>query len=403
MIYFLWNYLQKLIEQKLIHLSNYFTFMQLSKLLILLFILLTYAACKKEEKHSNKNKTISSIKHAKGFDIQYYNNYKKIIIKSPYPDATEQFEYYLISKEKEIPDEVKGFNIIKTPIERIVVTSTTHIPMLELLREEMSLVGFPNLQYISSSKTRKLISNNAIKELGNEQNINTEVLLDLDPEIVIGFSMSSNSKMYANIEKAGIPVLLNGDWLEETPLGRAEWIKFFAALFDKEKDADSIFNNIEDQYLEAKRIAKKAISQPTILSGVLFNDLWNLPAGESFVARFLEDANTNYLWSESKGKGSLSLNFESVFAKGQLADFWIAPGHYTSLEQLENANQHYTNFKPFKSKKIYSFSNKKGETGGALYYEIAPVQPHIVLKDIIKITHPELLTDYEPFFLEQLN
>jgi len=403
MVYFLRNFLHKMIEQKLIHLSNYFHHMQLSKLLMLLFILLTSTACKTEDKHLVKSESNSSVKHAKGFDIQQYNNYSKIIIKSPYPEAEEQFEYFLVPKGKEIPKAIKGLNIIKTPVDKIVVTSTTHIPMLELLQKENCLVGFPNLKYISSPKTRILITAGDIKELGNEQNINTEVLLDLNPEIVIGFSMSSNNKMFANIEKAGIPVLLNGDWLEETPLGRAEWIKFFAILFDKEKEADSIFENIETQYLEAKDIAQKAISQPTILSGVLFNDLWNLPAGESFVSQFLKDANTNYLWANTKGKGSLSLNFEIVFAKGQHADFWIAPGHYTSLEQLDNTNQHYTQFSAFNSKKIYSFSNKKGETGGSLYYEIAPIQPHIVLKDIIKITHPELLTDYKPFFLERLN
>ena len=377
--------------------------MNLSKIITLLFVFLFLLGCKTENKSSFENQSKSSVKHAIGFDIQYFNGFKKIIIKSPYPEATEQFEYILVPKGKEIPSALNSFKIIKTPINRIVVTSTTHIPMLELLQEEKSLVGFPNLQYISSPKTRKLIDDNAIKELGNEQNINTEVLLDLQPEVVIGFSMNSNNKMFTNIEKAGIPVLLNGDWLEETPLGRAEWLKFFAVLFEKENVADSIFNNIEKQYLAAISIAKKARNKPTILSGVLFNDLWNLPAGESFVAQFLKDANTTYLWADSNGKGSLSLNFESVFDKGQHADFWIAPGHYTSFEQLENANQHYTQFGPFKSKKVYSFANKKGETGGALFYELAPTQPHIVLKDIIKITHPKLLTAYEPFFLEKLN
>ena len=377
--------------------------MKLPKIITLLFVFLLLLACKTESEKSIINKSKSSVKYAKGFDIQHFNDYVKIIIKSPYPEAIEQFEYILIPKGKEIPSAIKGSTIIKTPVEKIVVTSTTHIPMLELLQQEKSLIGFPNLQYISSVKTRQLIFDGMIKELGNEQNINTEVLLDIQPEVVIGFSMSSNNKMFENIEKAGIPVLLNGDWLEETPLGRAEWLKFFAVLFHKEKEADSIFNNIEQQYLAASEIAKRATTKPTILSGVLFNDLWNLPAGESFVAQFLKEANTNYLWADSKGKGSLSLNFESVFEKGQHADFWIAPGHYLSLEQLRNANQHYTQFDPFKSKKIYSFANKKGETGGAIYYELAPVQPHIVLKDIIKITHPELLTDYEPFFLEKLN
>jgi len=265
--------------------------MKLSKIFIVLFILHFCSSCQTEKERAIQSESISTVKHAIGFDIQYFNGFKKVIIKSPYPEAKKQFEYFLIPKDQEIPLQLIGSKIIKTPVNKIVVTSTTHIPMLELLEEEGSLVGFPNLKYISSEKTRKLIESSAIKELGNEQNINTEVLIDLEPEVVIGFSMSSNNKMFSNIEKSGIPVLLNGDWLEETPLGRAEWLKFFAVLFDKEKEADSIFRNIEKQYKEAISIAKSAKSKPTILSGVLFNDFWNLPTGESFVAQFLKDAN----------------------------------------------------------------------------------------------------------------
>jgi len=377
--------------------------MRLQKLILFSLLIFLFTTCKNEKINIKNLMPETLLKHAKGFDIQLFKTHKKLIVKSPYPDAKEQFEFILIPKGEKIPKAVNRLKIIRTPIEKLVVTSTTHIPMLELLDEEKSLVGFPNLEYISSIKTRQLIANGNIKELGNEQDINTEVLLDLQPEIVIGFSIKGNNKMFANIEKAGIPVLLNGDWLEETPLGRAEWIKFFGVLFDKEKEADSIFNNIKEQYNEAKIIAKKAKYKPTILSGVLFKEVWNLPAGESFVAQFLKDANTNYLWSDTKGKGSLSLNFENVFEKGQQAEFWIAPGHYTDLDQLKVANQHYTEFDAYKNKKIYSFANKKGENGGVLYYELAPVQPHIVLKDIIKVTHPDLLPDYQPFFLEKLN
>jgi iron complex transport system substrate-binding protein len=214
--------------------------------------------------------------------------------------------------------------------------------------------------------------------------------------------MTSANKIFSTIEKAGIPVLLNGDWLEETPLGRAEWIKFFGALYNKEKEADSIFTSIEQEYLQAVEIAKNATKKPTVLSGVMFKDSWNLPAGDSFVAQFLKDANTNYLWSDTKGKGSLSLNFETVYEKGQNAEFWIAPGHYKSLKELNEANDHYTQFEAFKTNKIYSFANTTGTTGGVLYYELAPVQPQIVLKDIIKIMHPELLPNYQPFFLKKL-
>ena len=390
-----------IIEQNSIHLPIVF-FMKSLHILFILFVFICLTACRSEQKKIDTVVHKTSVKHAVGFDIEDHKQFKKLVIKSPYPNANQALEYILIPKGQKIPEDISDNKIIRTPIETLVVTSTTHIPMLELLNVEESLVGFPNLPYISSKKTRARIGNNKIKELGNEQNLNTEVLLDLQPDIVVGFAMTS-SNVYSSIEKAGIPVLLNGDWLEETPLGRAEWIKFFAVLFDKEQDGEFIFNEIERNYMEAVEIAKNANNKPSVLSGVLFKDVWNLPAGESFVARFLKDANTNYLWSDSEGKGSLSLSFETVFTKGQHADFWIAPGHYTSLEQLLNANEHYKEFEAFTSSNIYSFANKIGENGGVLYYELAPIQPHVVLKDIIKITHPELLPGYKPFFLEQLN
>lgn len=377
--------------------------MILLKNTLILSILFFIYACKIDKKELILKKTNTTIKYARGFDIQNFNNYKKLIIKHSFPDSKEAIKYILVPKGEKTPKSVNGLNIIRTPVEKIVVTSTTHIPMLELLNKENSLVGFPNTQYISSPKTEKLVQEGKIKELGNEQDINTEELLDLHPDIVIGFSLSSNNKMFANIEKLGIPVLLNGDWLEETPLGRAEWIKFFAVLFDKDKEADSIFNSIEKEYHDAAIIAKNAKTRPTVLSGGLYKDIWHVPAGKSFVAQFLKDANTNYLWSDTTGKGSLSLNFETVFDKGQHADIWIAPGPFKTLNQLQNSNQHYAEFDAFKRKNIYSFANKTGMNGGVLYFELSPVMPHIVLKDIIKATHPELLPNYQPYFLEKLN
>ncbi len=275
--------------------------------------------------------------------------------------------------------------------------------MIELLEKENTLIGFPHAKYISSKKIRKLIDNGHIKELGKENSINTEILLEIHPELVVGFSTGKTNKTYNAIEQAGIPVILNADWLEETPLGRAEWIKFFGTLYNENKKADSIFTSIESNYLQAKEIAKKATTQPTILSGAIMSkDIWNLPTGKSFVAQFLADANLNYLWKESKGRGSLSLSFESVFEKGKNADFWISPGYFSSKKQLLESNQHYAEFKAFKNDKIYSPTIKKGKTGGAIYFELAPTRPDLVLKDIIKITHPELLPNYKLVFFEKL-
>ena len=222
--------------------------------------------------------------------------------------------------------------------------------------------------------------------------------------MVVGYSVSSADKSLTTIQKAGINVIYNGDWLEETPLGRAEWIKFFGVLFDKEKQADSIFKVIESNYLDAKKIALKADKKPTILSGAIMSkDIWILPGGKSFVATFFKDANFNYLWKDTKGKGSLSLSFESVFDKGQNANLWLAPAHYTSKEQLIKSNPLYVEFDAFKNDNIYTPTSIKGKTGGIIYYELAPTRPDLVLKDLIKIAQPELLKEYEFTFYKKLN
>ena len=375
------------------------------QILFLLFFLFIIISCKKEKIINKEHNTTykQSVKYAKGFEIQDFPNYKKLIIKSPYPNAKKSQTAIFVKPFKKYTDFSKSDHVFYNPISKIVVTSTTHIPMLELLHQEKTLVGFPNTKYISSKKTRALINKGTIQELGKEQSINTELLLALQPELVVGFSMNSNNKMFINIEKAGIPVLLNGDWLEKTPLGRAEWIKFFGVLFGKEKLADSIFNNIESEYLKAKKIASQAKLKPKVLSGAMYKDKWNLPAGQSYGAQFLIDANVDYPWQNTNGNGSLSLSFEAVYNKAKNADYWLSPSFFSSYQQIAEANQHYTQFDAFKNKKIYNFMNRKGATGGILYYELAPIQPHIVLKDIIKVVHPELLPNYKPFYLEPIN
>lgn len=342
----------------------------------------------------------SVVKYAKGFDIKKFSRYKKLTIKNPSNKENQHSEYLLISESDHDDTNFKA-STIQLPINKIVVSSTTHIPMLELLGVEDCLVGFQGTDYISSKKTRRRIEQGFVKELGTESSMNTEVLFDLEPDVMIGFSMNKTNKTYNFIESNGIPVIINGDWLEETPLGRAEWIKFFGVLFDKEKKADSIFKVIESNYYLAKRIAKKSKRTPTILSGsIMQNNIWSLPAGDSFVAKFLEDANTNYLWKESQGKGSLQLNFESVFDKAQHANFWIAPGYFSTKKELLDSNIHYEKFSAFKENKIYTVSSRKGKTGGIIYYELALTRPDLVLKDIIKITQPDVLPDYELQFFD---
>ncbi|MDB0025705.1 ABC transporter substrate-binding protein [Polaribacter sp.] len=371
--------------------------------IVLVASLLAIVSCKKEAQRAVLKSASAKITHAKGFDIVEEKGNKKLIIKSAYQNATEDATYPLSKKIPSTALASTKLNTIQIPVKNIVVTSTTHIPMVELLQSENTIVGFPHGQYVSSARTRKLLDAGKIAEIGKENSLNTEILLDLQPELVVGYSVSSPDKSLTTLEKAGINVIYNGDWLEETPLGKAEWIKFFGVLFDKEKQADSIFKAIETNYVNAKKSALLGLQKPTVLSGAIMSkDIWNLPAGESFVAQFLKDANLTYLWKDTKGKGSLSLSFESVFDKGANADIWIAPGYFTSKKQLLESNALYAKFKAFQDDNIYTPTTKKGKSGGVLYYELATTRPDLVLKDLIKITNPALLPDYELVFFEKM-
>jgi len=311
---------------------------------------------------------------------------------TPWPEAKDPFLYLLKEKNTQIPEDIKYDQKVEIPVEKIVVTSTTHIPALEALNVENTLIGFPGLNYISSEKTRKLINNGEVSEIGQNENINSEVLIDLDPDVVIGFAINASNKSFETIQKTGIPVIYNGDWTELTPLGKAEWIKFFGALYGKDEKAAEIFQNIKLEYTKAKELAKSAKSSPKVIGGAMYNDNWYMPYGNSWQAQFIQDANADYLYADTKGNGSLSLAFESVLEKAEDAEYWISSGQFTSYEQLFNESEHFK-----------SISLSQGETGGIIFYELGPQRPDLILKDLISIFHPELLKNYKPVFYKPLN
>ena len=373
--------------------------------LLFCLVALSFIGCKDNiaAKAINKDEAVkSSVHYAKGLAIYKYNGYSIVKVSNPWPKANKQYTYILKEKQAVIPDTLKQFTIIQVPIKSVVVTSTTHIPSLEMLGVENTLVGFPHLEYISSEKVRARIDQGKVKELGSNQDLNTEVIIDIAPHLIIGYGIDNNNPTLDNLQKSGLKVMLNGDWNEQTPLGKAEWIKFFGALYGLDAKANSIFTNIETEYKKTTDLALTAKTKPTVFSGAIFEGTWFMPKGSSWGCYFIKDAFANYLWSDEKGTGSLSLSLETVLEKAKFADVWIGPGQFTSLKEMTDSNQHYSQFKAYQNKEVYSFSSKKGKTGGILYFELAPNRPDLVLKDILKIIHPELLPDYKLYFFEKL-
>lgn len=370
------------------------------------FLLVVLVGCKQAKKSQpvQNQESTSSVTYATGFIVKRLADFTVVEVTAAWPGA-DSFKYALVPKEKlsamTFPRDAYDA-IIGTPIEKIVLTSTTHIEPLKQLGELHTIVGFPNTDYISSPEARKLVNSGQIQDLGMNDVLNTEMVLELNPELIIGFSINNENKAYDILKKAGIPVVYNGDWVEHTPLGKAEWIKFFAPFFQKEGQGDSIFAEVESSYQQAKALAQKAKSRPTVLTGGLYKDVWYVAGGNSWMAQFMKDANADYLWSNTEETGSIGLSLESVLEKAQAAEYWFNPSAAISYSELTEANPHYQQFEAFKNKKVYSNAIEKGETGGLIFYELAPHRPDIVLKDFIKILHPELLPEHQLQFIKPL-
>lgn len=375
----------------------------LYKALFISFFAFT-VSCKQNEKTATVKNTTSEevIEYASGLSIHKHTGYSVVKVTNPWPDANKDFTYILQEKNTVIPDSLQQYTTITVPLKSIVVTSTTNVPFLEMLGVENKLIGFPHTDYISSVKTRALIDKGVIKNVGQNERLNMEKLIDLSPELIVTFGVDNNNPMIKNLEKSGLKVMIQGDWMEQSPLGKAEWLKLYAALFGKEKEANELFDNIVKEYKQTLSSVTNTKADATVLYGNMYKDQWFVAKGNSWVAQFLKDAKANYLWADVEGTGSLGLTFEKVLEKAKNADIWIAAGTFKTLEELSASNPHYSQFDAFTKQNVYTFESKLGATGGTIYYELGPSRPDLILKDYIKIFHPELLPNYTLTFAEKL-
>ena len=344
------------------------------------------SACAVREKEKSSVSEIIEVKYAKGFHFEISEGKKYLVVNEPWPDAKKSIRY-----------------LTGNSLGKIVCTSTTHLPYIEMLESEETVVGFPNLSYISSEVFIERASDGYLTDLGPDGNINMELLLGLSPDAVVAFDMGGESRTLSKIEEAGIPVYYNSDFLEQSPLGRAEWIKFFGALLNKEKKADSIFNAIEHRYTQLKKkVASEVAGRPTILSGVVYGDTWFLPGGNNWAATFFDNAGGSYLWNTDSTSGWMELSFEAVFEKGYGAEFWIGTSTLNTMDEMRGQDERYTSFLAFKRNQVYNYNKRIGPNGGYDFFESGYSRPDLVLSDLIKILHPQLLPDYETVYFQKI-
>ena len=377
-----------------------------------LIFALSITACQssasKEEAQASSSTSVNfshkvEAEYAKGFRISYHENYKLLEILKPFQDKVDTLRYSLVPRklmdEVEVPDAYE----IPIPIRSLIATSTTHIGLAAMLEAKDIITGMVSAKYVYDSDIRRRLEQDKIVGFPAES-LNKEKVVAMGPDVLmISGGQSSQFDSYRVLRESGIDVFVNAEWLETTPLGKAEWVKVLAALLDKEQLANERFGAIAKRYNRLKKEVDTVSQKPMVINSMPYKGAWFVSGGDSFVAQFLRDAGADYPWFDSEGTGGLRKDFEVVYEQGLKADIWLNPGGAETKEDILAKDSRFKEFKAFKTDEIYNNNKRKRPNGGNDYWESGVVHPEILLADLIKILHPQVVPDHQLYYYQKVD
>ncbi len=374
---------------------------------IILSITILLFSCSTDKKNSSgdfSTKTDSlNPAFAQNFTVQKQGDLTILSIGEAWRDAKEKFQYVLYPKGSKAPNGFDNAVKIAVPVDRVICTGTSQLAFLDFIGQTEKIVAIADGNYVYNEKIRDKIKSGSIPELGNDQAMNYEKALTVNPELVFAFSFG-RTQSHKKFEELGIPVVMISEFMEDSPLGRAEWVLFMSYFFGTEVQAKIAFDKIAKNYLEIQQLTKNLPKekQPKVLVGMAQEGSWFVPGGKSFTAKFIEDAGGTYLWADNKEKGGVPIDFEAVLYKAQKADKWLNVVLAENKKQLLASDSRYAAFDAFKKSEIYSYTARISENGGYDFYESAIVRPDLVLSDLLFIFHPNLIAKHQLIYYKKL-
>jgi iron complex transport system substrate-binding protein len=352
------------------------------------------------------------VTEATGFTVKYHRNYKVVSVKNPWRNADTTFQYVLVQCNTPIPSGFDKSQIIQIPINSVVVMSTTHLPLLDKLglvdspKERLSqrLIGVSDFNQVNTPSVVAKIKAGKLQEVGRSNNTNVEKIIEIRPELVTTYGVGNpKSDSHPKLIEAGLPVAIIAEYMESSPLGRAEWLKFMALFFNREAEAERVFSDMAAKYRSIAKIASQAKTKPTVFSGFDSRGTWYIPGGDSYASKFISDAGGNYIWKDDRSTGSLNLSFEQVFDRAQSAEVWINSSQaWRSIDDVINTDRRYANFRAVNNAKLFNPTARMNATGGNDFWEGGTANPDLLLADLVKALHPELLPNHQFVYYQHL-
>lgn len=352
--------------------------------------------------------SVDTLDYAEGLKIASFKDFTSVTLRDPWDTVKTRKVYILAPKatlagSPGLKDTLSKMGIlIETPVERAVIYTSVHAAMAAQLGVLDKVCGVCEPEYITSNEVLERIKNQQIADLGQSTSPNVEKIIDLGCDVIIASPFENSG--YGAAEKLGIPIVEAADYMENHPLGRTEWVKFYGLLFGCEADAQEQFLATCSRYNSLKGICTEVTERPSVVLERKWGQTWGVPAAGSYVGTLHRDAGADYVFGDITSASSVHMTFEQVFDRGCDADFWLfkySGGKPMTLDDLKGEYLPYSDFKAFKTQSIFACN-----TLVSTYYDDITLHPDRILADLICIYHPELLPDHKLqyyFRLEKAN
>ena len=377
--------------------NDNYAMIKINKLSSLLLIAVMLGSCRGGSNDKLAQSSNSSIVEAKLLSIAHDDDFTRVDITNPWDTTKILHTYILVPSSKEMPKKLPKGTIIRTPVKNVLVYSSVHSSVLRELGAGDAVKGVCDAQYFNDSIIETGLKTGSIVDCGNSMQPTVEKVIAMKPDAIL--LSPYQDATYGQITKLNVPIVECADYLEYTPLGRAEWIKFYGELVGKPELAEEIYNTVVKEYNKIKEsVASKKLKRPLILTENVISGIWNVPGGQSYMAQFIKDAGGDYPWKDDKNTGSLTLDFNQVLARAQKADYWLLKSpNIRSLADLKGSYTLNDQFEAYKAGNVYVC-----DTNTSHFFDRFPFHPEVLLKEYFKIFHPEETTDYELVFFKKI-
>ncbi|WP_028904135.1 ABC transporter substrate-binding protein [Prevotella sp. P6B4] len=359
------------------------------KYIKLLFLAVLFSACKGVQKTASMQTEGDTVafKYATQISVVKYDGYTVATLKNPWKEGMTLHRYVLIPADQAIPNHIPNGTIIRTPLKQAVMFTTVHCAMLMEFGKQDCISGVADLKYIKIPWIQEQVAKGRITDVGDGMSPVIEKIIDERPDALF-LSPFENSGGYGKLEDINIPIVECADYMESSPLARAEWLRFYGMLFGCEQQADSLFQAVDKHYHQLKQLASKAKTQPSVLMDKVTGSVWYVPGGKSTIGQMIKDANGRYPWADDEHSGSISLPFETVLERAGETDVWLfrySSDHDITYDELLGEHHGYNQFSAFKHQTAYGCDVERSP-----FYEESPFHPERLLNDFIRIFHPEI-------------